>query len=150
MCITLLHLRRIKHSNAQLSNALITKRLHSSLVFEISFRLAAPSSSRGGVKPGAKARPRGRCSGSGPVGRSTACLPPKKGEAAMKYPIQSICKRCHRETTEVATILPMGGSPGLIAFLCARCGKSNSILVEPELQIRGKQLAAYQATQTSE
>jgi hypothetical protein len=46
--------------------------------------------------------------------------------------------------TEVATILPMGGSPGLVAFLCAQCGKSNSILVEHEQQIRGKQLDAYQ------
>jgi hypothetical protein len=58
----------------------------------------------------------------------------------MKYPQQSTCKRCQREMTEVATILPMGGSPGLVAFLCARCGKSKSILVQPELQIRGKQL----------
>jgi hypothetical protein len=81
---------------------------------------------------------------SNPVGRSTACLPPKKGEAAMKYPIQSICKRCHREMAEVANILPMGGSPGLLAFLCAQCGKSNSILVESKQQIRGKQLDAYQ------
>jgi hypothetical protein len=62
----------------------------------------------------------------------------------MKYPIQSICKRCHREMAEVANILPMGGSPGLLAFLCAQCGKSNSILVESKQQIRGKQLDAYQ------
>ena len=46
--------------------------------------------------------------------------------------------------TEVATILPMGGSPGLVAFLCAQCGKSNSILIEPKQQSRGKQLDAYQ------
>ena len=45
---------------------------------------------------------------------------------------------------EVATILPMGGSPGLVAFLCAQCGKSNSILIEPKQQIRGKQIDAYQ------
>ena len=45
---------------------------------------------------------------------------------------------------EVANILPMGGSPGLLAFLCAQCGKSNSILVESKQQIRGKQLDAYQ------
>jgi hypothetical protein len=62
----------------------------------------------------------------------------------MKYPTQSICKRCQREMTEVATIPPMCGSPGLVAFLCAQCGKSNSILIEPEQQIRGKQLDAYQ------
>jgi hypothetical protein len=62
----------------------------------------------------------------------------------MKYPQQSTCKRCQREMTEVATILPMGGSPGLVAFLCAQCGKSNSILIEPKQQSRGKQLDAYQ------
>jgi hypothetical protein len=49
----------------------------------------------------------------------------------MKFPKQSICKRCQRAMTQVANILPMGGSPGLVAFLCARCGKSDSILVEP-------------------
>jgi hypothetical protein len=62
----------------------------------------------------------------------------------MKYPTPSICKRCHREMTEVATILPMGGSPGLVAFLCAQCGKSNSILIEPKQQSRGKRLDACQ------
>jgi len=47
----------------------------------------------------------------------------------MKLPKQSICKRCQREMKEVATILPMGGNPGLVAFLCAQCGKSDSIFV---------------------
>ena len=45
--------------------------------------------------------------------------------------------------TEVATILPMSGSPGLVAFLCAQCGASNSIFIEPK-QIRDKQLDEYQ------
>ena len=49
----------------------------------------------------------------------------------MKFTKQSVCKRCQREMIEVAAILPMGGSPGLIAFLCAQCGKSDSILVYP-------------------
>jgi hypothetical protein len=49
----------------------------------------------------------------------------------MKYAEQSSCKRCQREMEHVATILPMGGNPGLVAFLCAQCGKSNSILVYP-------------------
>jgi hypothetical protein len=47
----------------------------------------------------------------------------------MKFPEQSICKGCYWEMEHVATILPMGGSPGLVAFLCAQCGKSESILV---------------------
>jgi hypothetical protein len=49
----------------------------------------------------------------------------------MKTTEQSICKWCHRAMEEVATILPMGGSPGLLAFLCALCGKSDSVLVYP-------------------
>jgi hypothetical protein len=47
----------------------------------------------------------------------------------MKFAEKSICKGCHREMDEVATILPMGGNPGLVAFLCAQCGKSESMLV---------------------
>jgi hypothetical protein len=49
----------------------------------------------------------------------------------MKFAEQSICKGCQREMEQVATILPMGGNPGLVAFLCAQCGKSESMLVYP-------------------
>jgi hypothetical protein len=49
----------------------------------------------------------------------------------MKFPEQSICKGCQQEMEQVATILPMGGSHGLVAFLCTECGKSESILVYP-------------------
>jgi hypothetical protein len=41
---------------------------------------------------------------------------------------QTICKRCHREMEEVATIVPIGGSPGLVAYLCHPCGETDSIL----------------------
>jgi hypothetical protein len=49
----------------------------------------------------------------------------------MKFPEQSICNGCQREMEHVATIVPMGGSPGLVAFLCTQCGKSESVLVYP-------------------
>ena len=57
----------------------------------------------------------------------------------MKFPEQSICKRCQRQMEEIATILPMGGAPGLVAFLCAQCGKSDSMLVYPIRHARGAQ-----------
>jgi uncharacterized Zn finger protein len=47
----------------------------------------------------------------------------------MKFAEQASCKRCQPDMEHVATIL--GGNPGLVAFLCAECGKSNSILVYP-------------------
>jgi hypothetical protein len=37
---------------------------------------------------------------------------------------------------EVATIEPFGCNPGLVAFLCAECGSTNSILVHPLNQVR--------------
>jgi len=40
---------------------------------------------------------------------------------------------------EIATILPMGGDPGLVAFLCAQCGKSDSMLVYPIRHAGGAQ-----------
>jgi RNase P subunit RPR2 len=44
---------------------------------------------------------------------------------------QTLCKQCGQPMTTVAEIAPMGRGPGLVAFLCADCGASDSTLVYP-------------------
>ena len=44
---------------------------------------------------------------------------------------QHVCRRCARHMQEVASIKPVGTAPGLVAFMCIRCGSSDSILVYP-------------------
>src|SRR5262245_36288360 len=55
---------------------------------------------------------------------------PLKGQR-MKFQNQAICRRCNRPMESVATIPPVGRSPGLIAFLCSGCGAADSVLVDP-------------------
>ena len=54
----------------------------------------------------------------------------------MIFQNQGICRRCNVEMQTVATIDPMGGGPGLIAFVCTNCGASNSVLVYPTKKTR--------------
>jgi hypothetical protein len=39
------------------------------------------------------------------------------------------CKKCGRKMGVVADIAPVGNEPGLRAFLCDRCGATDSVLV---------------------
>jgi hypothetical protein len=39
------------------------------------------------------------------------------------------CKKCGRKMGVVADIAPLGNEPGLRAFLCDRCGATDSVLV---------------------
>jgi hypothetical protein len=41
---------------------------------------------------------------------------------------QIACKRCARPMSSVAEIAPLGGGPGLIAFMCTGCGATDSVL----------------------
>jgi hypothetical protein len=41
---------------------------------------------------------------------------------------QTACKRCARPMSSVAEIAPLGGGPGLIAFMCTDCGATDSVL----------------------
>jgi hypothetical protein len=41
------------------------------------------------------------------------------------------CKKCGRKMGVVADIAPVGNDPGLRAFLCDRCGATDSVLVYP-------------------
>jgi hypothetical protein len=41
---------------------------------------------------------------------------------------QIACKRCARPMSSVAEIAPLGGGPGLIAFMCTDCGATDSVL----------------------
>jgi hypothetical protein len=50
----------------------------------------------------------------------------------MDFANQAKCKKCGRGMRMVARIAPMGGSKGLIAFLCSDCGAADTILVDPE------------------
>jgi predicted amidophosphoribosyltransferase len=45
---------------------------------------------------------------------------------------QTVCRNCGEPMETVATIAPMCGSPGLVAFLCSACGGTKSDLVPPE------------------
>ena len=47
---------------------------------------------------------------------------------------QATCKKCGQGMRMVARIAPMGGSKGLIAFLCSDCDVADTILVDPEMQ----------------
>jgi hypothetical protein len=49
----------------------------------------------------------------------------------MRFDNRSICRRCARGMREVVSIEPNGCTPGLVAFLCAGCGSTASILVHP-------------------
>jgi hypothetical protein len=44
---------------------------------------------------------------------------------------QTVCRRCGRGMQTVATISPIGGKPGLVAFLCPACGSATSDLIDP-------------------
>jgi hypothetical protein len=44
---------------------------------------------------------------------------------------QTICRKCQRPMETVATIIPMGGKPGLEAFLCSACGSTYSSFIYP-------------------
>ena len=44
---------------------------------------------------------------------------------------QTICRKCQRPMETVATIIPMGGKPGLAAFLCSACGSAYSSFIYP-------------------
>jgi hypothetical protein len=41
------------------------------------------------------------------------------------------CKKCGRKMDVVADIAPLGDDPGLRAFVCDRCGATDSVLVYP-------------------
>jgi ribosomal protein L37E len=43
--------------------------------------------------------------------------------------VQIVCKRCGRAMRNVAEIAPINGHPGLLAFACAACGTTQSILL---------------------
>jgi hypothetical protein len=49
----------------------------------------------------------------------------------MKLANQAVCKRCGKGMEMVANIAPIGAEPGLVAFLCADCGATESTLVYP-------------------
>jgi len=48
---------------------------------------------------------------------------------------QTRCRKCGLEMQTVATIEPMWGKPGLVAFICSSCGGTNSVLVYPAGQV---------------
>jgi hypothetical protein len=50
----------------------------------------------------------------------------------MMFYNQQNCKRCGSGMQVVATIAPIGGKPGLEAFVCANCGASRSVLLYPD------------------
>jgi hypothetical protein len=54
----------------------------------------------------------------------------------MRFRNQNVCRRCARAMQEVAAIEPIGCNPGLVAFVCAECGSTDSILVHPVNQAR--------------
>ena len=47
----------------------------------------------------------------------------------MRLANQVKCKRCGRAMDTVARIAPMGREYGLIAFLCAKCGDAETVLI---------------------
>ncbi len=47
---------------------------------------------------------------------------------------QTICRKCGRPMETVATIDPMWGKLGLVAFMCNACGGTNSVLIYPDEQ----------------
>jgi hypothetical protein len=49
----------------------------------------------------------------------------------MRLSSQHACRRCARPMQEVASIKPIGSAPGLLAFICVRCGSSDNVLVQP-------------------
>ncbi len=49
----------------------------------------------------------------------------------MRFQNQAVCKRCNKGMEAVATIAPMSGGPGLVAFMCQKCGAAQSILIHP-------------------
>jgi hypothetical protein len=49
----------------------------------------------------------------------------------MRFVNQNLCRQCTRRMQQVATIEPIGSTPGLVAFLCVDCGSTDSVLVYP-------------------
>ena len=49
----------------------------------------------------------------------------------MKLANQALCKQCGQPMRTVAEIAPFAGGPGLIAFVCADCGATDSTLIYP-------------------
>jgi len=47
------------------------------------------------------------------------------------------CKRCGHPMSSVAEIAPFGGGPGLVAFMCTDCGRTDSVLVHQAHTSRG-------------
>jgi hypothetical protein len=43
--------------------------------------------------------------------------------------VDPVCRNCGIHMQSVAEIIPMGTSPGLRAFMCERCGSTDSTLV---------------------
>ena len=44
---------------------------------------------------------------------------------------QALCRRCGHGMQQVAEIAPFGRKPGLVAYLCADCGATESTLLYP-------------------
>ena len=64
----------------------------------------------------------------------------------MSWTKRAICRQCKREMQPIVTIEPTCSGPGLVAFQCADCGTTDSVLVYPMNRIRGaeiKQRAEY-------
>ena len=59
--------------------------------------------------------------------------PTSKGRG-VEYQNQVVCPRCRQPMESVAEIAPMGRGPGLRAFICDRCGKTDSRLTYPLMQ----------------
>jgi hypothetical protein len=50
----------------------------------------------------------------------------------VRFPNQTICRKCGQPMQEVANISPIDRKPGPIAYLCPACGGAHSVLVYPE------------------
>jgi hypothetical protein len=63
--------------------------------------------------------------------------------SSMNWPNQAICRQCERGMRTVATIEPIGSSPGLVALRCANCGATDSILVYPTTRIQDAEIKQH-------
>jgi transcription elongation factor Elf1 len=46
------------------------------------------------------------------------------------------CKRCGHTVEVVTSVMPMGGNPGVFAWVCPRCGAADSVLVPAPIRRR--------------
>jgi len=51
--------------------------------------------------------------------------------------VQTVCKRCGAAMRNVAEINAINGHPGLVAFACASCGTTHSVLRHPGDAVSG-------------